>query len=108
MLGSSTSSHFGIVSHTCSFAFTSGGAWTGVRCCAEAEEIDRIAQQKTRQKVRVCILSTSEIATDHITSIRKLAADGTDDQIRAIPQSAANEHTRPVAGMIVAAQVRGK
>jgi len=54
-------------------ALTSGGAWTGVCCCAEAEEIEAIAQQKTRQTVRIRILSTSESATDHTTSIRKLA-----------------------------------
>jgi hypothetical protein len=89
-------------------AFTSGGAWTGACCCAEAEQIEAIAQQKTRQKVRVCILSTSEIATDHITSIRKWAADGKDDANPGHPRNPRLMSTRPLAGMIVAAQVRGK
>jgi len=60
-------------------ALTSGGAWAGPCCCAEAEEIEAIAQQKTRQTVGIRILRTSKIATDHTTSIRKLAADATDD-----------------------------
>ena len=52
-------------------AFTSVGAWTGVRCCAEAEETKAIAKQEIMQIVRVGILRTSGIATDHTTSIQE-------------------------------------